>query len=375
MSPSREDSPKASVPLTLADNVLHLDPETAVFESMLSGWQDQQRARFLRTATIEQRVSVIRRFRTFTDLYPWQWTPAETEAWFADLASGLQPKSFATVRGYQISLRLFCDYLTDSRYGWESVCADRFGAIPVQVLHEWNTVSHLGVFEGRPGRRALTYDEVQVLFDTADGEVERIRDLHRKGALPALRNAALLKTIYAFGLRRSEAVGLDLADLRANPSARDYGRIGGIYVRWAKSARGNPPKRRTVLTVPEMDWVVESLDHYLDRVRPLFGAAAHPAVWLTERCGRISVRAANEAFAGVRDAAGLPPELDLHSLRHSYITHLIEFGYPERFVQDQVGHSYASTTALYTHVSDEYRNRLVRRALADRDPDLWKGTT
>src|SRR5690606_5221652 len=113
--------------------------------------------------------------------------------------------------------------------------------------------------------------------------------------------------------RRSEAVGLDLADLRVNPSARDYGRIGGIYVRWAKSTRGNPPKRRTVLTVPEMDWVVESLDHYLDQVRPLFGATAHPAVWLTERCGRISVRAANEAFADVRAAAGLPPELDLHS--------------------------------------------------------------
>lgn len=130
-----------------------------------------------------------------------------------------------------------------------------------------------------------------------------------------------------------------------------------------------------MLTVPEMDWVVESLDHYLDRVRPLFGAAAHPAVWLTERCGRISVRAANEAFSDVRDAAGLPQELDLHSLRHSYITHLIEFGYPERFVQDQVGHSYASTTALYTHVSDEYRNRLVRRALTNRDLGLWEGAT
>ena len=44
--------------------------------------------------------------------------------------------------------------------------------------------------------------------------------------------------------------------------------------------------------------------------------------------------------------------LSLHCLRHSYVTHLIEFGYPERFVQDQVGHAYASTTALYTSVSN-----------------------
>lgn len=51
---------------------------------------------------------------------------------------------------------------------------------------------------------------------------------------------------------------------------------------------------------------------------------------------------------------------------HTYITHLIEFGYPERFVQEQVGHSYASTTALYTWVSDEYRNRLLEASLARR---------
>ena len=49
-----------------------------------------------------------------------------------------------------------------------------------------------------------------------------------------------------------------------------------------------------------------------------------------------------------------------------------EFGYPEKFVQDRVGHSYASTTAIYTHVSDEYRTRLIRNALAKRD--LWKDT-
>jgi site-specific recombinase XerD len=58
------------------------------------------------------------------------------------------------------------------------------------------------------------------------------------------------------------------------------------------------------------------------------------------------------------------------TLRHSYITHLIEFDYPERFVQVQVGHSYGSTAATYTHVSDEYRNRLVRKALANRGVEL-----
>ena len=63
-----------------------------------------------------------------------------------------------------------------------------------------------------------------------------------------------------------------------------------------------------------------------------------------------------------RVSAGLPAELDLHCLRHSYITHLVEFDYPERFVSEQAGHRYASTTAIYTGVSDDYRSRLVTTA-------------
>lgn len=91
---------------------------------------------------------------------------------------------------------------------------------------------------------------------------------------------------------------------------------------------------------------------------------------MTERCGRISLRGVNEAFVNARTAAALPPELDLHCLRHSYITHLTEFGYPEKFIQDQAGHATASTTAIYTGVSDEYRNRLLMRSV-QRDAEKW----
>jgi Phage integrase family len=71
----------------------------------------------------------------------------------------------------------------------------------------------------------------------------------------------------------------------------------------------------------------------------------------------------------------LPGELDLHALRHSYVTHLVEFDYPERFVQDQVGHAYASTTAIYPlGVSDEYRNRLLERSLKNRYGEFGRAT-
>ncbi len=190
----------------------------------------------------------------------------------------------------------------------------------------------------------------------------QIRERGRKGALTALRDAALLKTVYAYGLRRREAYGLDLADRRHSPTAAQYGRYGAWFVRWGKASKGGPPKRRTVLTVPEMDWIVEVLEHWVTEVRPLLRPGPLAAVWVNERAGRMSMRSINEAFASARQAAGLPTELDLHCLRHSYVTHLVEFDYPERFVSEQVGHRYASTTALYTGVSDEYRRRLIRRA-------------
>ncbi|WP_443074544.1 tyrosine-type recombinase/integrase [Streptomyces sp. NBC_01455] len=158
----------------------------------------------------------------------------------------------------------------------------------------------------------------------------------------------------------------DLSDLRHNPRAKAYGRFGALEVRFGKASRSSPPKRRTVLTVPEIDWIVPVLEEWVDEVRAGFSPGGHPALWATERCGRLGLRRLDEVFAEIRDHAGLPDELELHCLRHTYITHLIEFGYPERFVQQQVGHVYASTTALYTWVSDEYRNRLLEASMARR---------
>ena len=241
----------------------------------------------------------------------------------------------------------------------------------MQICHEWNTVAHVVDYEGRPARRALTYDEVQALFDAADGKVEEIRTRRRKGALAAMRDAVMLKVVYAYGLRRREAAMLDVVDFRRNARAAKYGTFGSVQVRYGKASRGSPPKRRTVLTVPEMDWVVPLLGQWSDEWRPLLEPGAHPALWMTERRGRVSVRHLNDAFTAARDRAGLPAELDLHALRHSYVTHLLEFGYPELFVQQQVGHSHASTTGLYTSVSDEFRNRLVERSL-ERFGDLWE---
>lgn len=229
-------------------------------------------------------------------------------------------------------------------------------------------------YEGDPRRRPLTYDEIQALFDAADARPSKIAERGVKGALGAARDAAVLKVLYAYGLRRSEVARLDLVDLRQNRLSPDYRSFGSLMVRYGKASAGSPPKRRTVLLVPEMDWVVDVLDEWVTELRPRFCPGNHPALWITERVGRLSARSVNEAFVAAREAAGLDRALDPHCLRHSYVTHLTEFGYPARFIQEQAGHAHASTTSIYMGVSNEYRNKLLEESLRRRLGDDWEVT-
>ncbi len=223
----------------------------------------------------------------------------------------------STVRSYQGAVAVFCSYLGDARYGWVAECEQRVGARPVQVVHEWNTAVHVAEREGRPGRRPLTRAELQAFFDAADDQVERAAGSRRKGWLASFRDATLFKVVYGWGLRRREAVMLDVADFTANPAAPQLGRWGVCQVRYGKAMRGSPPRRRAVATV--FGWAAEAVEQYLEQVRPRFGHDGHPAVWLTERGGRICLRQVDDRFALWRAAAGLPADLSVHCLRHSYV--------------------------------------------------------
>lgn len=264
--------------------------------------------------------------------YPWEWTPGDVEDFTVSLTSGKNRLAPSTIRGYHLTLRMFCDYLTDPRYDWAKECRDRFGQLPSQICNEWNTVAHLTEYEGKPGRRPLTYTELERLFDYLDDRVEQVIKAGRKGSLAALRDALMIKTTYAFGLRRNELCRLDVADLRPNPHVKAWGTYGSVHVRFGKAVKGSLPRRRTVLAVPEFDWIIDGLRQWVEQARPLYAAEDRSALWLTERLTRVSRRHVDEFFAAARTALGLEETLSLHCLRHSYVTHLIEFGYPERFV-------------------------------------------
>lgn len=185
-----------------------------MFAAMLSGWERQQRSRLLGNATVKSRIALLRRFTEFTGSLPWDWDAGDVEDFTLSLVSGAQRLAPSTIRGYHMTLRRFCDYLLDARYGWVAQCEQRLGRIPSQVCYDFNTVAHLTDYEGRSARRPFTYDELQHLFDSLDTRVERIRRSGCKGAWVALRDAQRLKTCYAYGLRRRELCQLDLLDLR-----------------------------------------------------------------------------------------------------------------------------------------------------------------
>ncbi|MEV0898178.1 tyrosine-type recombinase/integrase [Actinoplanes sp. NPDC049802] len=350
-----------SAHLELVGGVRHLHPEDAMVAAMLSGWRSQQLARNLNHATIHDRLRIVRHFQAFTAEYPWHWSAGHMDEWSAALTSerSLAP---STVRSYQGTMRLFTEFLVDRRYGWAPACEEAFGTHPVAICHEWNTIPHLQDYEGRPEARPFSREELQRFLDYADDQVERALRSGRKGALAAYRDATIFKVIYGWGLRRTETAKLDVLDFGRNPKAHRFGRYGTLLVRFGKAKRGQQPRRRNVLSV--MGWAVEAVQDYAENVRPRFGFPDHPALWVTERGGRVRATQINDRFAEYRDALGLPKALVPRSLRHSYVTHLTEDGVDRRFIQQQVGHDNDSSTAVYTHVSDDFMNSALQSALA-----------
>jgi integrase/recombinase XerC len=351
----------AALARLFGEGVRPLRLEEALFDATMAGWRAQQAARHLAESTRREREATVRRFRAEVERWPWEWRALDVDEWLEHLGGPPRRLAVSTLRGFQAALRAFLEYLTDERYPWAVICEREFGRRPVQVIDERNRIAHVTDFEGDPARRPLTREELMAFFEFCDARVHSRRVLGRKGSLAAFRDAALFKTIYSFGLRRQEAARLDVADFGRNPHRPSFGRYGTLSVRYGKASRGSAPKRRNVLTV--FDWSVEVLEQYVEQVRPLYGRGEHPALWLTERGGRIESVHVSKRFAELRDALGLAAELTVHSLRHSYVTHLIEDGFDELFVRMQVGHRFASTTALYTGVSGAYKNEAMRRAL------------
>lgn len=335
-------------------------PEEQVLDAMLDGWERQMLARNLSVVTVRNRRAQVRAFVEHSNEYPWTWMPRHADEWFADLRS-VKGLALSTIRNYQVGLRIFGEYVTDPAYEWPLVCQERFDAFPTQVLNEVNSAAHVADYEGLPTRRAFTLAELESLFAHVDATALDRAARGTKGWASVFRDGVIFKLAYGYGMRRNEVRMLDVTDFSPNPHAPEFGAFGVLLIRHGKAQRGSAPKRRSVLTV--WPWTVDVVQQYLQEVRPLLHTNGGDALFPTERGERIAGEVLSRRLRAYCDELGLDPALTFHSLRRSYVTTLMEQGFELRFVQDQVGHDYGSTTSLYTCVSSDFRVRTLRRAL------------
>lgn len=155
------------------------------------------------------------------------------------------------------------------------------------------------------------------------------------GTPGGLRDRALFELIYSSGLRISEAVGLDRSHL--------YLREGLVLV------RGKGDKERLV---PLGDEAVSWITRYLEEGRPhLARVASERAVFLNRRGTRLSRKGMWKRFHELTMSTGI--DAKVHTLRHSFATHLLEGGADLRSVQELLGHADIGTTQIYTHIDTE----------------------
>lgn len=159
-----------------------------------------------------------------------------------------------------------------------------------------------------------------------------------------LKHRCILMLIYSAGLRLSELIHLRLDDLAADRQQ--------LVVRGGK---GNKD-RITLLSAKAMT----SLETYLDQYKPMNYLFEGPDG------GSYSPRSVQLMFHKAKDAAGITKPATVHTLRHSFATHLLEKGTDLRYIQALLGHSSSKTTEIYTHVSTKALGK-IRSPLDDLD--------
>jgi integrase/recombinase XerD len=169
-------------------------------------------------------------------------------------------------------------------------------------------------------------------------EVERILESPAGGEPAALRDRALLETLYGAGLRISELVGLDVDDLDLEE--------GSVRV------VGKGDRERLV---PLGGQARTALAAYLGSGRSaLASARTRGALFLNLRGGRLTRQGCTKILARCVARAGLRKRVSPHTLRHSFATHLLEGGADVRVVQELLGHASVATTQIYTLVTRQH---------------------
>ena len=178
-------------------------------------------------------------------------------------------------------------------------------------------------------------------------EARRLIEQPGKLSTPeAKRDKAMLESLYASGMRVSELVSLNLADIDTR----------GGYVR----CFGKGHKERLI---PIYEQAALTLEEYINEARPqLKPDSGETALFLNRRGERLTRQGLWQILKGYAKEAGLGAQVTPHTLRHSFATHMLSGGADLRSVQQLLGHANISTTQVYTHLTSEHVRRTYEKS-------------
>ncbi len=207
----------------------------------------------------------------------------------------------------------------------------------VRSFHEFAVVENLA--EANPAELVDLPKKARKLPEVLTAvEVEKIIDQADRTEPAGIRDAAILETLYASGMRVSELTSLEMDQL--------FFEIGFIRV----IGKGNKER-----LVPVGKHAEKSIEHYLESARDKFLNSKKPEksknkVFLNQRGGPLSRMSIWNIVNKYAQKAGIKKNVYPHIFRHSFATHLLEGGADLRAVQEMLGHTSIITTEIYTHV-------------------------
>jgi len=274
---------------------------------------------------------------------------------FLEFMSSERRSSERTLANYELALRQFREWRVPFK-GWSELTADDFRAYLFDLMkrergratirlqfaalrsffkwltrrREWKSNPLLEVQLPKREKKlpvVLTVTQIDQMLNLP----LKLEKSKRDAVWAPERDAAILELFYSTGMRLSELVALNVADIDT------YTETVRVF--------GKGKKERLC---PVGSKALEAVQRY--RLK----AGVHDgALFLSKLRQRLSIQGVDDVVSKYWRASGLPVHLTPHKFRHSFATHLLNNGADLRSVQELLGHASLSTTQIYTHVSTQ----------------------